>query len=227
MVGLMTKVHSARKVSTGGRSAIVDMDRTTCADRLRRTGFSGTFRFSPELIDRVMAEIPRDFSGRESNIHSKSPAVRSIMYDPGVIELVTDYLGVAPEVYQSELIAINRQNRRQIETGVTCTKQFHYDVSDFRALTLFVYLNDVEADGGAHVVIPSTHRSLTLSRYRSRYLDYKEALDRYGEERMVTITGGKGTAFLEDLVNWHKRSVTNRARYSLSVTYTINRRFTQ
>jgi hypothetical protein len=223
MVGWMARMHKTRRVETTGESDIVEIDREASSERLRKTGFSGTFRFAPELIDRVMNEIPVDFSGREHDLHLKSPAMRRIMYDPGVIDLVTGYLGVAPHVYQSELTAVNRLNRTQIVPGETCTKDFHFDVSDFRSLTLFVYLNDIESDGGAHVLIPSTHRSLTLSRYRSRILSYAEASHRYGTDRIVTITGPKGTAFLEDLVNWHKRSVTNRGRYCLSVTYTINR----
>ncbi len=134
---------------------------------------------------------------------------------------MTEYLGVAPYVLKSELTSVNGTNRRQLEPGEACTKKFHYDVSDFRALTLFLYLNDVELDGGTHVVIPATHWSLPLSKYGSRHLSYRQACDMYGERRMVSITGEKGTDFLEDLVNWHKRSLTNRSR--LSVTYTLNK----
>lgn len=220
---LMAVRHRPRSVSTERKSDIVEIDERACSENLMNTGYSGTFRFSPELVDRILSEIPKDFSGHECNLHRVSPAMNSVVYDPKVIALVTEYLGVAPYVLKSELTSVNGTNRRQLEPGEACTKKFHYDVSDFRALTLFVYLNDVEPDGGAHVVIPATHRSLPLSKYGSRFLSYRQACDRYGERRMVSITGEKGTAFLEDLVNWHKRSLTNRSRICLSVTYTLNR----
>jgi hypothetical protein len=223
VIGLMAKIHHSRTVDTNSDSAIVEIDREACSQRLLRTGYSGTFRFSRELIDQVLAEIPPDFSGREFNLHRNSPAIRKIMYDPQVISLVTEYLGVAPHVYQTELTAYNRMERSQLEPGEKCTKKFHYDVSDFSSVTLFVYLNDIETDGGAHVVIPSTNRSLSLAKLGSRFLSYTDACNRYGEGRMVKITGAKGTAFLEDLVNWHKRSLTNRGRYCLAVTYNLNR----
>lgn len=223
VAGLMAKVHKSRKVPVQSPSAVSEIDMSACSERLLRTGFSGVFRFSQESIEAVIADIPANFSGREHNLHRTSEAFRRIVYDPVVISLVTEYLGVAPFVFQSELTSYNRQGGKQLDPGQTCRKMFHYDVSDFRSLTLFVYLNDIEPDGGAHVVIPATHRSLSLSKYGSRFLSYEDACSRYGEDRMVKITGRKGTAFLEDLVNWHKRSLTNRGRYCLSVTYNINR----
>jgi hypothetical protein len=223
LVGVMSKIHRSRKIATDRESSVVEIDRKACSDRLLRSGFSGTFRFSQELIDQIVAEIPADFSGKASNLHLKSAAIRKIAFDPVVVSLVTEYLGVAPYLFQTELTAYNTMARRQLEPGETCTKKFHYDVSDFRSLTLFVYLNDIEPDGGAHVLIPATHRSIPLSKYGSRFLSYSDARNLYGEDRMVSITGEKGTAFLEDLVNWHKRSMTNKGRYCLSVTYNLNR----
>lgn len=223
IVVLLKKVHKSRTVSTGEESNIVEIDRATCSERLRKTGFSGTFIFSPSLIDEVVTEMPTNFDYLMYNPHLTSPAMRRIMYDPHVISLVTDYLGVAPHVKGSSLSIINRENKRQKPEGEICTKRFHYDVGDFSSVTLFVYLNDVEADGGAHVVIPSTHRHLMFSKYWSRFLDYHVACQRYGDDQILAITGVKGTAFLEDLANWHKRGITNRCRSCLSVTYTMDR----
>ena len=224
VIGILVARSRKRRVPVAESSAVVELDGELCLDGLRRTGYSGTFRFSPETVGDVIAAIPEGMWDRAYDLHVSSPAVRSVAYDPKVISMVTAYMGAEPIVFNSCVAVANPSGRMQKRPGMVCTRDFHYDVGDFRSLTLFLYLNDVDEDGGPHVLIPSSNRSIPLRKFGSRYMGYGDALRLFGRERMVTVTGAKGTAFLEDLVNWHKRSLSSKARYSLSVTYTLHRK---
>lgn len=224
VIRILVARSGKRRVPFGDSSAVLELDGEVCLDGLRRTGYSGTFRFSPDTVEEVIAAIPDGLCDRSYDLHLTSPAVRSVAYDPNVISMVSAYMGVAPIVFNSCLAVANPSGRMQKEPGRACTRDFHYDVGDFRSLTLFLYLNDVDDDGGPHVLIPSSNRSIPLRKFGSRFMGYGDAVRLFGEERMVTVTGLKGTAFLEDLVNWHKRSLSSKARYSLSVTYTLHRK---
>jgi len=76
----------------------------------------------------------------------------------------------------------------------------------------------------AHAVMPGSANRLTWHRVASSFLSFEKAVQTYGPDGIRTITGVKGTAFLEDLVNWHKRSVSNAPRYALSATLTLSRK---
>jgi len=99
---------------------------------------------------------------------------------------------------------------------------FHFDVSDFRSLVLFVFLNDVDNEGGPHCVIEGTHKNKTLSEIFGRQLDPKEAQRRFGD-RAGLVTGPRGTAFFEDETAWHRRLSSNRPRLILNINYVMAR----
>jgi hypothetical protein len=76
---LMAVRHRPRSVATERESDIVEIDEKACSVNLQNTGYSGTFRFAPDLFDRILSEIPKDFSGREFNLHRVSPAMHRIV----------------------------------------------------------------------------------------------------------------------------------------------------
>lgn len=218
-----TALARDRHLQANEESFTSGLDVAQATDNLLSSGFSGIFKISPELVEEILSCVNGKSGDRFENLHLSCEAIRKIALDPQVIEVMRRYFGVDPILYGTIVMVGNASNSIQKPAGEVCKKEFHYDVPDFKGLTMFVYLNDVDIDGGAHVVIPSSNDKLTLDKIYSRFMPYERAVKRFGEDRMVTIVGSKGTAFIEDLVNWHKRSNTNRKRTALSVTYTLNR----
>lgn len=216
--------HRARVLPVASSSVISGIEDERLLQRLRAEGFSGAFRVDPAVADEIVSHLAGDerYIVPEPHLHDSS--VQKVVFDPGLQGLLHRYFGTSPYLFSTSLFITNPGGRMQNPYMGVCTKPFHYDLPDFKAVTLFVYLNDVDGFGGAHVVIPGTASRLTLHRLFSRFMSFREVMKRYGSDAIVTVTGPKGTAFLEDLVNWHKRSVSNAPRYALAATFTLTRR---
>ncbi len=88
------------------------------------------------------------------------------------------YLGVEPVLYHTVVIVT-----RPCPMDGERKWCFHYDVGDFRAMTLWVYLSDVDVSSGAHAVIRGTHRRDTVRKVVDEVLTVEEAGRRYGDSR--------------------------------------------
>jgi hypothetical protein len=100
--------------------------------------------------------------------------------------------------------------------------RFHYDLADLKSVTLFVYLTDVEADCGPHVVIRGTQGRKSASRIFNRFLEEGEIRRRFAG-RMHVITGQRGTAWFEDISCYHKQAAAEKVRLMLSIIYSLHR----
>lgn len=216
--------HKGRVLPVAATGVIAGIDGDDMLRRLRLEGFSGTFRIDPEVADEILCHLEGEKRYIVPEPHMTDPAVQKVVYDPGLQSLLRQYFGISPHLFSTSIFITNPGGMSHNPDRTPCTKGFHYDLPDFKGLTLFVYLNDVDGFGGAHAVIPGTAARLTLHKLLSRFMSYPDVLKRYGRDSILTITGPKGTAFLEDLVNWHKRSVSNSPRYALAATFTLSRR---
>ena len=100
---------------------------------------------------------------------------------------------------------------------------FHYDILDWRSLTLFIYLTDVDVDSYPHVLVEGTNQRKSVSEIMAITVDDDSVERRYGK-RVQTILGGKGTAFIEDTSSLHKVAAGHKNRLMLSIDYVIGRR---
>jgi hypothetical protein len=100
---------------------------------------------------------------------------------------------------------------------------FHYDTLDFRSLTLFVYLTDVDLSSGPHVVIEGTHVMKKFKDLCQIVLTDRVAHQKFGD-RAKTILGQKGTMLFEDTSSYHKASRCQNKRLLLSIDYVLQRR---
>jgi len=216
--------YSDRVLPVTASGVIKGLQEGEMLGRLRSEGFSGPFRVDPEVADEILNHLQGEKRFIVPEPHLTDTAVQKVVYDPRLQALLRQYFGICPHLFSTSIFISNPAGRSYNPELGPCTKEFHYDLPDFKGLTLFVYLNDVDGFGGAHAVIPGTAARLTLHRIFSRFMSHQDAVRTYGPESIVTITGPKGTAFLEDLVNWHKRSVSNHARYALAATFTLMRR---
>jgi hypothetical protein len=100
---------------------------------------------------------------------------------------------------------------------------FHFDRFDFKSLTLFIYLTDVDASSGAHVVIEGTHTNKRFSDLCRNILSDRVAHQKFGD-RIKVILGPKGTMLFEETSSYHKASYGKTDRLMLSIHYVLQRR---
>lgn len=212
-----------RSMPTSSIRAVSGLEAGIHLARLRADGFSGAFQVDTALADEIVARLAGDTRYIVPEPHLDLAAVRAIVFDPSLQHLLRLYFGTTPHLFSTSIFITNPSGRLHNAQRQVCTKAFHYDVPDVKGLTLFVYLNDVDEFGGAHTVIPGTASRLTWHRLLSRFMSHRKAVQTFGSDAIVTITGAKGTAFLEDLANWHRRNTGNSTRYALAATYTLAR----
>jgi hypothetical protein len=151
------------------------------------------------------------------------PLVRSIIYDPVILSLVSLLLGGNCMVrhvscWYSYPSAAPSSEAAQL---------FHFDLDEFRWLKLFIFLSDVDHLSGPHVYIPGTHKPYAkpdglLKLGYSRITD--DMMSRYHPvSSWETLTCKIGTMVLADTRCWHKGTspimntrVVLQPEYSLS-----------
>jgi len=157
--------------------------------------------------------------------HEKSEALRRIVFDPQVLSVVRRYIGTEPLFVGTALWKSRIAPRATPDyRGRTYAQRFHFDVADFRSVTLFIYLTDVEtADAGAHVLIEGTHQIKSMREIVTPYLTDTLAQAKYGD-RIKVVTGPRGTGFFEEQTIIHKQALPQQPRVALLITYSLRRR---
>lgn len=158
-----------------------------------------------------------------NNPHLSCETLNRIILDPKVLEVASQYLGAEPILYQTSLYwSFPPGNEEDRKKKPTHKPRFHYDIGDYRALVLFIYLTDVDEQGGPHIVIEGTHRKKTLRQLLTRFLSDEKAYRRYSNQIRI-IYGTSGEGFFEDLTCYHKRSTATKKRLMLTISYMLQR----
>lgn len=148
-----------------------------------------------------------------------APELMEAVMSPRVLHRVARYLGVPPTV-QTLIAWWSPHGREQARDA----QLFHYDFHDFKWLKLFVYLTDVDAEAGPHVMMKGTHDPALLPRRMSELerrdpemakrereafatqarLSDPRVERMFGVENKVSLEGKAGEAFLVDTAAYHK-----------------------
>ena len=145
--------------------------------------------------------------------------LRDLSLGPAIYPVVANYLRAPPTIpYLMSWWSLHgRPEARDAQL-------FHVDFHDFKWLTLFVYLTDVDATKGPHVMVRGSHdkirRHNMLGELSKRDPDAAKALRKalhdnkrfedahveslYGAESITSIEGRAGDAFLVDTSAIHK-----------------------
>ena len=127
------------------------------------------------------------------------PAVQRLLADESLLALAQEYLSAAPV---QDLVAM-WWSAPVVGDPSAAAQLFHFDLDRLRFLKMFVYLTDVDDDGGPHMFVRGSHRDLPRQfRQDRRYTD-SEVLAAFGGS-VVSIGGGRGTIFLADTRGLHK-----------------------
>ena len=202
------------------------IDASEAADRLEREARTTSFQVPNELVERIIAWTRNVGAKRIDDAHLDCPPVQRIALDPAVVAIARSFLGVEPILFSSKIYWTRPPAGDDLQGRLNAAAEggrFHYDVSDLKSVTLFVYLSDVDSESGPHVVIRGTQRRTTLSQILRRTISDEHAYRAYGE-RIEVITGACGTSWFEDITCYHKQAAGTKVRLMLSITYTLHRR---
>jgi hypothetical protein len=154
----------------------------------------GVDRLRSEQPGRHLYPVPlRDHLGRDS-------AILRLALDPGLLRLVSDYLGTLPVIENIYLwFSPNEQN-------VDGSSQFHHlDGQDVRTLQLFVNIEDVDEDSGPLTALSATatERIAHAISYRKNEIAKRvpdEIVERYVDEAtdVHVLAGPSRNAWIVD-----------------------------
>jgi hypothetical protein len=132
-----------------------------------------------------------------------------------LIRLAAHYIGCKPTISAIGL----RWSYPQEGTG-TGLQGFHRDCDDWRFIKVFAYLTDVDEGAGPHVYVSGSHRERCGVRL-APYTD-EEVAARYGQQKMVSVTGPAGTLFAVDTHGVHKGLLpSSKPRLLLQIQYSL------
>jgi hypothetical protein len=185
------------------------LDETVC-DRLRQLAetLPCEVRLRPDLDAAPFRSLPPDVSVGwflEQDLASE-PLIQQIAGDPGLLNLAQSYLGCQPVLSVLAMWwsrAAEATDRERIENA----QQFHFDIDRVKWLKFFVYLTDVQSSTGPHVFVAGSHRRGAQPRQfltgANSRRDDASVEERFGD-RVVELTGPKGTVFAADTRALHK-----------------------
>lgn len=138
----------------------------------------------------------------------KIPIVLDLMSDPTLLYIIQEYLGCAPINVQTNTWwsvanggGVNNNNYQQ-------THAWHQDFAFIKFVKVFLYINDVKKDNGAHRYVKSSFKNIepVLKDHRnyqvSDRLRDKEIQKNY-PGKTVYMEGGPGTILIEDTRGFH------------------------
>jgi len=165
----------------------------------------------------------RFLQGHYYGITKLGSAASRVVDDAGLNQLLREYFRTDPR-----LVGVpawwNFACDSSHQERVNAAQEFHYDVDDYLALSVFFYLTDVDASAGPHIVVRGSHGRKRLRHVwsPSRCRTHREMLDVYGADRLQVICGQAGAGFVEDSFCFHKgQEPTGRDRLVFQLRYSL------
>lgn len=200
------------------------LDPVTAAGELDREAYTRRFEAPGDVVEGIVEWARAVGAKRIDDPHVDCEGVTRIAHDPRAIEAARRFLGAEPILFTSKIYwTTPRPDAHGRMSGAAENGQFHYDLADVKAVTLFVYLSDVDEDSGPHVVIPATQRRVTPAQILRRTIS-EEFVRRHYPGRARAITGRRGTSWFEDITCYHKQANGTKVRLMLSIIYSLHRR---
>jgi len=199
-------------------------DAVAAARELDRDAYTRKLEVPVDVVAGIVEWVQGIDAKRIDDPHVDCEAVARIAHDPSAVAVARRYLGAEPILFTSKIYwTIPRPDARGRVSGAAENGHYHYDLADVKAVTLFVYLSDVDGDSGPHVVIRGTQRRWTPGQILRRTIS-EEFVRRHYAGRVEEITGRRGTSWFEDITCYHKQAIGTKNRLMLSIIYSLHRR---
>ena len=147
---------------------------------------------------------------------SSAPGVMSIANNDKILNIVGNYFSATPKIDSIWAWWVYPN----VETPPT--QYFHRDIDTLNFLKFFIYLTDVDAKSGPHVIIKNSHNDNSfLTKKDKMHLD-NEIIEYFSKNDIFEITGKAGHCFLADLFALHKGKIPEQSpRLVLQIIYSI------
>ena len=119
-----------------------------------------------------------------------TPHVVDIFNDPRLVDLLEAYLGCVPTLYSLNAWWSFPASKPEL----VYSQYFHRDIDDWRFVTLFLYLTDVNEQGGPHQLIPNSHTRAGMEKLLSRARAAGRASNGFDLDRSFVSTLGEDYA---------------------------------
>lgn len=171
--------------------------------------------WKPERGTFALADAPADTHVADIVEAPLLKAAHDIAFDERLLALAAQYFGSTPYVDSIQAWWSLASSGEPEEA-----ENFHRDNDGIRFLKFFLYLTDVGEAQGPHKFVVGSHVEPTL--LERRRLTDGEVTAAFGPERILTVTGQAGDAFIEDTFGIHKgQQPTSGTRLLLQVRYSI------
>ena len=192
---------------------------TTKKAKLRAPYVNNTIR---EAVYDSTSPLAAGYDFEESDL-IQNEIFQKFMCDPLLLAIAQKYLGVEPKLKAIYLWwnAVFSNN-----PASNMSQLYHNDISSIRFLKIFVYITDVTEGAGAHSFVIGSHKSNEESRELRRrgvvQISDEDVIGTYGSERVVNITGPRGTVFIADTRGFHKAQVSQSDHRLVLLLYLVN-----
>jgi hypothetical protein len=198
---------------------------------LNEKGYAHGFDVPAEYVTQILQYAETTGLLRWWNPHKECDAIDHIARNGKIVQIAKRYLGTEPILWLTQLRwsfgdgspKRKRFLSKHIEPLLYDPGAFHYDILDYKSLTLFIYLTDVDPSSGPHVVIERTHANKSFADLCQIVLSDAAAQQKFGD-RAKMILGQKGTMLFEETSSYHKASNCKTERLMLSIDYVLQRR---
>lgn len=146
------------------------------------------------------------------------PELADLVFDERVLGVATAYLGTLPVL---SFLKVRTTFANDLPTADT--QFFHADFGSYKILKAFVYLNDVDLEGGPFCYIEGSHaRRFPGWDEQSRFADH-ELHAVYGKDCITRCTARAGDIYLAETTGFHRGLKPVRIdRNVLIVTYCVH-----
>jgi hypothetical protein len=170
------------------------LEKQECIDPWKPTG--GTFPYDAAPENTHVADIPAAPTIAE---------LHGLALDPKLLRLASVYFGCRPYLDSIQAWWSLSGNEEPEEA-----ENYHRDNDSIRFLKFFLYLTDVGEEHGPHKFVVGSHREGKL--LERRRLTDAEVEVAFGPNRIQTMTGVVGDAFIEDTWGIHKGQLPRAGR---------------
>jgi hypothetical protein len=208
-----------------------ELDVNQVVSSLNKKGYANGVRLPTEYVTQIVQYCENTGLTKYWNPHIECDAIDHIARNEKIVQIARQYLGTEPILwltqlkwsYGDEVQKHTPLSSRHIELLQYDGDAFHHDMLDFKSLTLFIYLTDVDPSSGPHVVIEGTHAVKSFADLCRVVLSDATAHQKF-RDRHKMILGPKGTMLFEETSSYHKASRCQTERLMLSIDYVLQRR---
>ncbi|MBT4952015.1 MAG: hypothetical protein HON34_09450 [Pelagibacteraceae bacterium] len=162
--------------------------------------------------------LPEGKSFRQKKDLLQSKSVLNFIFCKEFIYLAQMYLESKP-ICNNAASWITKPTLDEMMLDVSAQK-FHFDMDKIKFIKFFIYLTDVDSKNGPHIYVSSSHKRLPNSLKNDGRFNDETISNLYGLEKIIEITGKKGTLIAVDTRGLHKgKPLTENYRDIFQVEY--------